>query len=429
MPRQPRLTVALAAAGALLLGSAAALPGAAQDATPMAGSGRIEVALADASGADVGTATFEEGDGGVTLSIEVEGLEPGEHGWHLHAMGECDPSGLEPFATAGPHWNPTGDQHGGPDDPTAHVGDFGNLVAGENGRAEMEMTTDRFTLSGGSTSVGDLDGTAIVIHQGMDDLVSQPSGNSGGRYACGVVAAPMGMAAATPVTAESTTNSPQEVAFAPELLDTIQLPDGFEIAVFAQGVTDARMMAVGPDGTVYVTQPDANNVSALRDTDGDNAIDEAEVVAENLPMVHGITIHEGRVYLAGEEQVWAADLNEDGTLGTPEAIVNGLPVGAQHPYRTIRFGPDGMMYVHIGSACNDCPEINPENATVLRFNPDGTGREIFASGLRNTLGYVWQPETGAMWGMDMGSDRRGDDTPPDELNRLEQGGNYGWPWC
>ncbi len=227
MPQHARLVPALIGAGVLLLSGFAAIPGAviatAQDATPMAGSGAIEVALADATGAEVGSAIFEEGDGGVTLAVVVEGLEPGEHGWHLHAMGECDPAGLEPFATAGPHWNPTDDPHGGFDEEMAHAGDFGNLVAGEDGTAEMEVTTDRFTLADGPTGVADEDGTAIIVHLGADDLVSQPAGDSGGRYACGVVAAPLLTEpdAPTPVTAESATLSPDLVPFAPELLDAM----------------------------------------------------------------------------------------------------------------------------------------------------------------------------------------------------------------
>lgn len=95
----------------------------------------------------------------------------------------------------------------------------------------------------------------------------------------------------------------------------------------------------------------------------------------------------------------------------------------------IAFGPDGMLYVSVGSSCNACTETNEENATILRMNPDGAERTIFASGLRNTLGWGWHPETGELWGMDQGSDWRGDDQPPEELNNLVEGGNYGWTFC
>ena len=131
----------------------------------------------------------------MTVSIHIEGLKPGEHGWHLHAMGVCEPSGLDPFTTAGPHWNPTGETHGAPDAMSHHAGDFGNFTAGDDGVGEAEITGKDFTLGAGPTSVFDEDGTAIIIHVGKDDLVSQPAGNSGARYACGVVAKPKAMPA------------------------------------------------------------------------------------------------------------------------------------------------------------------------------------------------------------------------------------------
>jgi superoxide dismutase, Cu-Zn family len=166
-----------------------------QDATPGPAGAPLQVPLVDKSGADVGTATFSEGPDGVTLSIHVEGLEPGEHGWHLHAMGVCEGSGLEPFGSAGPHWNPTNMRHGAPDTTPHHAGDFGNFTAGEDGVGEAEITTRDYTLGEGPTSVFDEDGTALIIHAGRDDLVSQPAGNSGARYACGVVARPKQMPA------------------------------------------------------------------------------------------------------------------------------------------------------------------------------------------------------------------------------------------
>ena len=183
-----------------------------RDATPMAAaqaatpvSGALDVPLLDATGAAVGLATFSEDGDGVTVLLLIEGLTPGEHGWHLHEMGVCEPGGAEPFSSAGGHWNPTAQPHGGPDDARHHVGDFGNLVPTEDGLAEVEITTTDFTLGDGPTSVYDQDGAAIVIHEGMDDLITQPSGDSGARYACGVVAEPMmdmpamDAAAATPV--------------------------------------------------------------------------------------------------------------------------------------------------------------------------------------------------------------------------------------
>ena len=177
---------------------------AAEQATPMATpTAALDVPLIDASGDAVGLATFTEGADGVTVHLLIEGLSPGEHGWHLHEFGVCDPDGTEPFSSAGGHWNPTVQPHGAPDAEEHHVGDFGNLVASADGLAEIEITTRDFTFEAGETSVFDEDGTSIVIHEGRDDLTTQPSGNSGPRYACGVVAEPTidmtAMQAATPI--------------------------------------------------------------------------------------------------------------------------------------------------------------------------------------------------------------------------------------
>ena len=158
--------------------------------TPAAeANGEIEVPLLDEAGEEVGTATFAEaGEGRVAVVVAAEGIPEGEHGIHVHDVGVCDPSGPKPFATAGGHFNPTGTQHGGPDDPNAHAGDLGNIAAVE----DLEATTDRFTLAEGAFSLRDGDGSALLIHENEDDLETDPAGNSGGRIACGVIAAPVG---------------------------------------------------------------------------------------------------------------------------------------------------------------------------------------------------------------------------------------------
>jgi glucose/arabinose dehydrogenase len=146
------------------------------------------------------------------------------------------------------------------------------------------------------------------------------------------------------------------------------------------------------------------------------------------PNMHGIAIHGGRMYLAAVTQVYAADIRENGTLGELQPIIDGLPDGGQHPNRTIAFGPDGMLHITVGSTCNACAETNEENATILRTNPAGSQRTIFASGLRNTIGFGWHPETGELWGMDHGIDWLGDQEQKEELNHLVEGRKYGWPY-
>jgi len=187
-----------------MTGAQRATPMAARQATPIATPmAELDVPLIDASGNAVGLATFTENADGVTVHLLIKGLSPGEHGWHLHEFGVCDPGGDEPFSSAGEHWNPTAQKHGAPDAAEHHVGDFGNLVASADGLADAQITTADFPLKAGVTSIFDEDGTSIVVHEGRDDLTTQPSGNSGPRYACGVVAAPTidmsAMKAATPM--------------------------------------------------------------------------------------------------------------------------------------------------------------------------------------------------------------------------------------
>jgi Cu/Zn superoxide dismutase len=124
-----------------------------------------------------------------------------------------------------------------------------------------------------------------------------------------------------------------------------------------------------------------------------------------------------------------AEAGFDGRPGPTRMILDGLPNGGQHARRTIAFGPDGMMYISVGSTCNDCVEPNPESATMLRVSPNGGTRTVYAKGLRNTLGWAWHPQTRELWGFDHGSDFRGNDVPPEELNLIREGGNYGWPFC
>ena len=222
---------------------------------------------------------------------------------------------------------------------------------------------------------------------------------------------------------------PENRGFSEARVGQLRVPEGFGVNVFARDLGMPRMMAVSSDGTVYVTRRETDDVLALRDVDGDGRADATFPVVANLEGVHGITIHQGRLYLATVKEIYAAELLPDGSVGPLQLLIDDLPDGGQHPNRTIAFGPDGMLYISVGSTCNACRETNEENATMIRAMPDGSGRTVIAIGLRNTIGWGWHPETGQLWGMDHGSDWRGDDTPPEELNLLEEGGNYGWPYC
>jgi Raf kinase inhibitor-like YbhB/YbcL family protein len=222
-------------------------------------------------------------------------------------------------------------------------------------------------------------------------------------------------------------NEPERLEPTDERIGRLKLPDGFRIAKFAEGLENPRMIAVADDGTVYVTRRDLGDVVMLRDTDNDGRADERRVVAAR-PQMHGIAIDGRKMYLATVNDVYATEINADGTLQELRRIIDDLPDGGQHPNRTLAVGPDGMLYVTVGSTCNACDETDPESATLLRATPDGKQRRIFASGLRNTIGLDWHPATAELWAMDMGIDWLGDDDQPEELNRLEEGKRYGWPY-
>ncbi|HEY0715868.1 MAG TPA: PQQ-dependent sugar dehydrogenase [Polyangia bacterium] len=250
---------------------------------------------------------------------------------------------------------------------------------------------------------------------------------------------------------------PETRAFSPTLAQQLRTPAGFAARVFASGLGNPRFLAVDTDGSVYVTLRAQSQVLRLRDTDNDGDASEpgertvvaSAMTTPALEGVHGITIAGGRMYLASVKAVVSAPLS-GGQLGAFTTLVSDLPDGGQHPNRTLAVGPDGKLYVTVGSSCNACGETNPEHATVLRLNLDGTAAtnpanpahpmlarnpmsrmspRVFASGLRNTLGFDWHPTTGELWGSDHGSDGLGNDLPPDEINRIEAGKSYGWPFC
>ena len=220
---------------------------------------------------------------------------------------------------------------------------------------------------------------------------------------------------------------PNKVEASAARIASIKAPAGFKVTVFASGLKNARIVAVAPNGDVYVSRRDQGDVILLRDANGDGKADGAPITVANRAGAHGLAIHDNKLYLATVKEVFVADILGDGRLGALKMIIGDLPDSGQHPNRTLAFGPDNMLYITVGSTCNACNESNPENATVLAASPDGKHRAIFASGLRNTIGIDWQPGTRQLWGFDHGMDTLGDDVQAEELNRIEYGKQYGWP--
>lgn len=220
---------------------------------------------------------------------------------------------------------------------------------------------------------------------------------------------------------------PQQVDATPERIRQLKLPTGFQIAKFAEGLGKPRILAVADDGALYVTRREPGDVLVLRDTNGDGRADEQRV-AVRRPMLHGLALDGRRAFFVGTTDVFAADIQSDGTFANISRLVHDLPVAGQHADRTIAVGPDKDLYLSVGSTCNACDESSPENAAIVRMSRDGQSREIIASGLRNTIGFAWQPDTHELYGMDNGIDFLGDEVQPEELNHIERGKQYGWPY-
>ncbi len=213
----------------------------------------------------------------------------------------------------------------------------------------------------------------------------------------------------------------------------LNLPEGFEIKVFARGVDGARSMAMGDNGTLFVGTRNENTVYAVQDTDGDYIADNI-MVLDTMAVPNGVAIRNGDLYVAQVGSLWKYP-NVEGQLGgtlNKELIYDDYPTEFHHGWKYIAFGPDDKLYVPVGAPCNICNRTNEDErfSTITRMDPDGSNREIYAKGVRNSVGFTWHPETGDMWFTDNGRDMLGDDTPPCELNHItEPGQHFGYPYC
>jgi len=215
-------------------------------------------------------------------------------------------------------------------------------------------------------------------------------------------------------------------------LDSISLPPGFSISVYASGVENAREMSRSPSGVLYVGTRSAGNVYAVVDEDGDHRADRVVTLASGLEMPNGVAYRDGSLYVAEVSRILRFDGIDDHLDDPPKPVVvrDDFPTDRHHGWKYIAFGPDDKLYVPVGAPCNICDPENPIYATITRMDPDGANREIFAEGIRNTVGFAWHPETNVLWFTDNGRDHLGNDRPPDELNRAPRKGmHFGYPYC
>ena len=209
----------------------------------------------------------------------------------------------------------------------------------------------------------------------------------------------------------------------------LKVPPGFAIDVFADKVGSVRFMAIDPAGTLLVSEPSAGRVLALPDKNGRGKADSVQTVVTGLDQPHGLAFHEGALYVAETSRVQRFAYDPATMKATQPTLLTRLPAGGGHWTRTVVFGPDGLMYVSVGSSCNVCRESDKRRAAVLRFNADGSGEQLFASGLRNAVGLAFHPTSGVLWATVNERDWRGDDLPPDYLTAVTDGAFYGWPEC
>lgn len=218
---------------------------------------------------------------------------------------------------------------------------------------------------------------------------------------------------------------------AEQTLQKLQLPEGFSAEIYAYDVPNARQLALGNNGTVYAGSRQEGKVYALVDKNDNQQADTVYTIAEDLRQPSGIAYRDGSLYVAAVSRILRYDDIDNRLQNPPEPVLitDNYPTDGHHGWKFIAFGPDGNLYVPVGAPCNICNPDDDIYASITRINPDGSGLEIIAHGVRNSVGFDWDPQTGDLWFTDNGRDWMGDDRPPDELNHLtENGQHFGYPY-
>lgn len=213
----------------------------------------------------------------------------------------------------------------------------------------------------------------------------------------------------------------------------LYLPEGFTISEFAKNIPSARFFTFDDKDTMYIGTKNNDKIYAVSDTNNDGVAESVNTIDSGLNVPHSVTIYNGDLYLAEQDKISVyRQIQPNGKFTKKEILINNLPSGnvlqgGGHTTRTIVIGPDQKMYVSIGSSCNVCVEKDMRRATIMQYDLDGKNGVVYASGLRNTVGFMfWNNK---MYGADMGRDQIGDDIPPEEINIIEQNKDYGWPYC
>lgn len=211
--------------------------------------------------------------------------------------------------------------------------------------------------------------------------------------------------------------------FSEPRVDLLKVPAGFKIELFTKGITNARTMVLGKQGTIFIGTRSAGKVYAIKDR-------KVFTIAENLRMPNGLAFHKGALYIAAIDQIIRLDNIEKNLANPPKAVVvrNDLPRATHHGWRFIAFGPDNRLYIAIGAPCNVC--LKSGFAEIRSMKADGSDEKVIATGIRNSVGFTWHPQTKKLWLSDNGRDMLGDDIPADEINRVDKSGqDFGFPYC
>ncbi len=217
-----------------------------------------------------------------------------------------------------------------------------------------------------------------------------------------------------------------------QVLQQLQLPEGFSISIYADDVPGARTLALGKTGVVFIGTRKQGNVYAINDANGDGVAEKKYLLAAGLYMPNGVAYKAGNLYVAETNKIIRFNNIEQhlDNPPKPEVIFDKFPSDKHHGWKYLRFGADNRLYTAVGAPCNICLPEKQIYSSLVRLNTDGSGFEIIARGIRNSVGFDWQPKTHHLFFTENGGDNLGDDIPPDELNKwTEKGQHFGYPYC